>query len=410
MLRQTENLGLYLPAFFFIKVNTNDSLIEIEQCSKHTKSTYFHEYVHFLEDLFTLFGLRNINYMVNVIYAINKESLKLDEIIYPLTITDNEILTQKELFTFYFGTYILSYDPLLITGYSITPNNSVPGFEYVECVEIETISIGIGRDSFYFGAFSILESISHIIERSIFGFSSTLNFPYNIVDLILDSLFPDLNLTPELRLALCEESLNSGHPGRTFFTILERIKADKLNFKSPAEFHSYCQLQFFLQDENKVKFSIPFALESETKKSQSNLKTYFKDEKIIRINSWIDFIFNKIKLIRKQKFHFYKLYNDKDYFVGIMNELGTPLVANNDNYYFQNPKIDQSDCDISIFLAIRELMMISLGEQHHCELKQRCQSVNAELVSEFCDTAPHENRKRPLKCDLAALMYLWGLK
>jgi hypothetical protein len=410
MLKQAENLGFYLPAFFFIKVNTNESLIEIENCSKHTKATYFHEYVHFLQDLFTLFGLRNINYIVNVVYSINKESLKLDEIIYPLTITDEEILTQKEIFNFYYGTTILSYDPFLVTGYNITPNNCVPGFEYIECVEIETISLGIGNDSFYFGAFSILESLAHIIEKSIFGISSSLNFPYNIVDLILDSLFPDLNLSPELRLALCEESLNSGHPGRTFFTILERVKANKLKFKTPEEFHTYCHLQFFLQDENRVKFSISFALDSETNKSQSNLKTYFRDEKIIRINSWIDFIFNKLKGLRKQGFHFFKLFNNKDYFVSIMNELGTPLVADNNNYYFQNPKIDQSECDISIFLAIRELMMISLGEQNHCELKSRCLLVNEELVNNNCDTAPHENRKNEKKCDLAALMYFWGLK
>ena len=87
MLKQVETLGIYLPAFFFIKINTNESLIEIEKCKDRVKATYFHEYIHYLQDLFTLFGLRNINHIVNVVYSINKEALTTDEIKYPLEIS-----------------------------------------------------------------------------------------------------------------------------------------------------------------------------------------------------------------------------------------------------------------------------------------------------------------------------------
>jgi hypothetical protein len=411
MLKKSECLGTYVPSFFFIQLNTNESLIEIDKCTKTTLSTYFHEYIHFLQDLFTLYGLRNINHTVYNVYAINKESLSKGETNYPVTISDNEVLKQIDLFGIYYGTDFLSYEPFQIIDYSTEPNGLVPGFEYVENIEIKTISSSVGIDSFYFGAYVILESLAYLIEKSIFGISSSPIFPYSIVDLIIDELFHDLNLVPEMRIALCEESLNSGHPGKTFFTILERMRTNKLCFSSPKEFHDFCHLQFFLQDDKGVKFSISFALESETNHSQSNLKLYFRDETIIKINSWIDFVFNKVKKYRKQDFHFYELFGNRKLLVEIINELGTPLIGDsNSNYYFMNSKIDQSNCDISIFLAIRELMYISVGKQKHCALKSRCLVTDPSLVTLYCDTAPEENRKNKAKCDLTALMYLWGLK
>ncbi|MBK8883953.1 MAG: hypothetical protein IPN67_16705 [Bacteroidales bacterium] len=128
-------------------------------------------------------------------------------------------------------------------------------------------------------------------------------------------------------------------------------------------------------------------------KSQSNLKAYFQNDKIIKVKLWIDFTLEAAKKMRKDGFHFYKLYKNKDNFVDVMNKLGTPLVSNNIDFFFMNPSIDQSDCHISIFLAIRELMLIALGEKSDCDLKQRCLSINPELVNENCDSAPHENRK-----------------
>jgi len=411
MLKQPENLGLYFPAFFFIKIHTDESLIDLEKCTKHTQATFFHEYLHFLQDFYTLYGLRNISYNVNVVYSIYKESIKQKELHFPIKLPETDFQVRKDLFNYYYGTYILSYDPFELLSYTIMPNNSIAGYEYLEQVEIETLSFNVGKDSFSFGAYAILESLAYLVEKSIFGISSPFNFPYNIVDLIIDQFFTDLQMPTNIRIALCEEALNSAHPGRTFFTILEGLKIEnQKRFNDPQQFHLFCQRHFFLQDESGFKFSMSFAIESETQKSQLNLKTYFQNDEIVKVNPWIDFVFELAKQMRKEDFHFYKLYENRDKFVEIINNLGTPLVSNNFDFFFKNPKIDQSDCHISIFLAIRELMLIALGEKSNCDLKSRCLSIDSELVNEYCDSAPHENRKNSKKCGLTALMLHWGLK
>ncbi len=141
--------------------------------------------------MYTLYGLRNISYNVNVVYSIYKESIKAKELTYPIKLTDADYFIQKELFNYYYGTYILTFDPFELVSYNIRPNDCISGFEYVEAVEIETLSYNVGKDSFNFGAYTILESMAHLVEKSIFGISSPFNFPYNIVDLIIDHFLPN---------------------------------------------------------------------------------------------------------------------------------------------------------------------------------------------------------------------------
>lgn len=409
ILKQTEELGFYVPSFFFIKINTDEILKEIDDCSESTQSTFFHEYLHFLQDIYTLFGLRNISNSVNLLYSIYKEA-KSDTIRYPITFSDKGIIERQELFRLYFGTNKLSWEPFQIKGFKIEPNNQILGYEELGMVEIETISVGIGVDYFYLGAYCIFESMTYMIEHSIFGKSSAPIFPYKIIDLLIDQFFSDLNLTPELKISICEEALNSGNPGVTLLMILNRLKETGMVFYNPEEFHIYSHRQFFLEDERKVKSSLLFAIESETNKSQSNLKVYFPDDGIIKINNWIDYIFDYIKSLRKSGFHFYELYRNKNRFIELINNLGTPLVSNNSDYFFMNPKIDQADCYIDIFLVIREQMLTTLGIQEFCGLKAKCLNDKPHLINRFCDSAPYENRKRDERCDLTAIMYLWGMK
>lgn len=408
MLQQNKTLGFYLPAFFYMKIETDESLINIDKCSKITQATIYHEYIHFLQDLYTLYGLRNINYFVEVIYSINREFIKNSINPSPIIINDPEIITKGELFRIYYGTTNLSFEPFLITDYNPVPNAYIKNYESVPCIELNTISHKVGTDCFDFGAYAILESMAYIIENSIFGISSVPIFPYQIVNLIIDNLYSDLSLSTEMRVALCEEALNSGHPGHTFFELLDKLRELNQVFNDPNQFHLFCYRNYFLQDEHNFKVSLSLAIENQTKMSHENLKKYFPSEDI-KLNPWFDFTFNKVKELRAKGFHFYKLVNNLDYFIKILNELGTPLISNNNSWYFRNPKIDQSDCHISILLAIRELMSLALGERANCELKAKCLIEQPTLVNDLCDKSALENSKRKPRCDLATLMYIWGL-
>lgn len=56
------NAGEYYPAFFEMRLKV-DSMIDLNICSDSDFSLFFHEYVHFLQDLMTTYGLTNCYYV-----------------------------------------------------------------------------------------------------------------------------------------------------------------------------------------------------------------------------------------------------------------------------------------------------------------------------------------------------------
>ena len=58
--RYNTTLGFYEPAVFHIHTIGNGKLDEMEKWSQLQKSTFLHEYIHFLQDITTIQGLNNI--------------------------------------------------------------------------------------------------------------------------------------------------------------------------------------------------------------------------------------------------------------------------------------------------------------------------------------------------------------
>jgi hypothetical protein len=46
-LNKNEVLGFYNPSFFFIKINSNESLLDLQNTSDENQATFIHEYVGF---------------------------------------------------------------------------------------------------------------------------------------------------------------------------------------------------------------------------------------------------------------------------------------------------------------------------------------------------------------------------
>jgi hypothetical protein len=46
----------YVPSFYFMKIETNE---DIEYAIRNNTQTFLHEYIHFLQDLFLPYNIRN---------------------------------------------------------------------------------------------------------------------------------------------------------------------------------------------------------------------------------------------------------------------------------------------------------------------------------------------------------------
>lgn len=90
MKRLKTLLGYYIPTFFEMQVDSTDDNMIISKMSDIDATILFHEYIHFLQDFTTYYGLNNlyvqseyIHSVVNRIYKTNKQFAV------PFEITDN---------------------------------------------------------------------------------------------------------------------------------------------------------------------------------------------------------------------------------------------------------------------------------------------------------------------------------
>lgn len=92
-------LGLYYPSFFRMELpfEYHDVPMEIYRLSPQKRGAFIHEYIHFLQDITTHFGMNNtyvcaeyLHSTINQIYKKNKKKIKIP--INPVTNTDNVLL------------------------------------------------------------------------------------------------------------------------------------------------------------------------------------------------------------------------------------------------------------------------------------------------------------------------------
>ncbi|WP_367867778.1 hypothetical protein [Pedobacter sp. WC2423] len=63
--------GHYLTSFFKMEVLSDESFLDFNSLSRKAASIYFHEYMHYIQDIATCHGLLNINRMVEYIRFAN---------------------------------------------------------------------------------------------------------------------------------------------------------------------------------------------------------------------------------------------------------------------------------------------------------------------------------------------------
>lgn len=71
----SQTRGTYAPSFFKLGVNTGKDLNHLDQLDIKSFSIFIHEYIHFLQDITTSFGLVNINIIVDKMKYFNNDIL-----------------------------------------------------------------------------------------------------------------------------------------------------------------------------------------------------------------------------------------------------------------------------------------------------------------------------------------------
>ena len=84
-------LGCYIPSFFEMHINTNCNDLTITHLSPKDRIVLFHEYIHFMQDFCTYYGLNSIYTYSEYLHSVVNRIYKLDstEFDIPFVISDN---------------------------------------------------------------------------------------------------------------------------------------------------------------------------------------------------------------------------------------------------------------------------------------------------------------------------------
>jgi len=258
---EDSSMGSYEPGFIHLRIDTIDDLKKAESIltgdfNECWSATFLHEYIHYLQDLTTSFGLFNFISKINFLKNANTVILnnrKGNEFSVPLDIPNTyNFLSNEKLLTIYNGDS-RGVDEAQYISYSkeIQKVNGVNGVIEVPQFYVKYHDKRADQSSVYhFGARQIKESMAHIIQRQYEPQTTKCHrdYPYRLVEQILETELPNMEWGDELVITLCECCLFIYNCGELFFHTIDRIKKEEPSIKLVNELSEYMLGRFNVQD------------------------------------------------------------------------------------------------------------------------------------------------------------------
>lgn len=410
-------LGYYIPTFFEMHVSTYDDDMVINRMTDRDATVLFHEYIHFLQDITTFYGLNNLyvqsEYFHSVVNRIkgnqqfhvpfmiedNNDNVLLNQIVCKLTVGD---YAEQEHY------HVYSIDEM---EEELIPNPFLK--------KIKSIVLNFDGDSLRsFGAIAIMESMAYILERlcSPNAYTTSPDYPYRAAELVAQ--YYDANFGNNLLkvLALCDMSLQNYNPGLCFVNIMKEVKDGKLQFVTPESIYDYFYNQrvksvygrvtSWQDSYNKLLDQVDTCLQDYIKGIDS-LKSYHE-----WINHLVDFSrdwrnndrYFLLKMARKNDL------KKNDCWGYAVARIGSPLMVNANNHYFKLPYDGMQEGEsVEMYAALKEIYKLFLEGNKPCGLLTWCNDSLESTPNELCNTAPWKKVGETKLCPYAFFWRHWGL-
>lgn len=220
--------GGYTPSFYYIEIDTDVN------CSKLNDDQFFqtvaHEYIHFLQDFFTTYGMTRTITTYNLIsYLYNSNA---DVISLPLKIDrffshNHCAYINDKLFACYENP--IGYN---LYGYKINRNEFDEVKLKTTIYSIENMNVQMYRVclfkrgkmvyEFPFGAQAIVECMAHLFEDLLYPDNSmSYSIPYDIPCIIMESILG--SVSSKMLFLICSASLMGYNAAEMFMMILRKI-------------------------------------------------------------------------------------------------------------------------------------------------------------------------------------------
>lgn len=189
--------------------------------------TLVHEYVHYLQNITTIFGLRNSLFYFNYLFEIKKHIIDNNNFEIPLRKIQfsNGILRGKSLFQLYHGSskvFSPEFDNVIV----YTSKNGLDGIDVINvCIDLYAKDKKL--DTVVFGNNCVKESMAYLYQQLFDKNVKPPIFPYLSVEVLCNSIYPEILTDKRKLIAICLISLNSQNSGLTFYQLLLKSKSEK---------------------------------------------------------------------------------------------------------------------------------------------------------------------------------------
>ena len=430
--RYNTTLGFYEPAVFHLHTTGNGQLKRMENWSQLQKSTFLHEYIHFLQDITTIQGLNNmfiigeyLRYVTNYVKQQKNADIHLpiDPFSADNNVDQNWLARKYTMGTNNLVEKILSYRKIqLIKLKDSNSGKEIP----VNSVIIKCLDRSLRQEYVLFGTLQMMEGMAELIQEEIYPTPvrySPYN-PYYIARDVADMIIPGLSTKAQTLIALFVLALQRSNPGFDFVEYLEFKAKNGFDADTLTADVVYGDLQ-------KTIMHLPVG----TLNYKDSHAFYVGGAKDViseylggvwywqKINKWFQTIIQKgTELKLKNPFIFQKLAEGGDIttnniFSMLLEEFGTPIVTNSaHNFGFIRPN--------SVMVSKRKLINVYAMMQVHqvflsngtfnCPLRKYCQNepcgFRKQKVDKRCLTRPWERMRKWNRCYFNTWWYFKGFK
>lgn len=406
-----------------------ESLQKLDEPPHIDESTFFHEYIHFLQDIFSTIGLINISNTINGLKGISDYSLKKKNVKVPIKLSKNILNYEvnERLFGIYLGdSNSPRYDNMRIKEVKVETKKPIyKGQTYTEEKVVLKLHSPLTSysSSYNFGAMAIMESMCYLLEADIYNVSGLPQFPYESAQLLAKHIFPSIK--NEYLLLLMEVSLLTYNPGLFFYNVLNSLKKKEYVITDSAQFRIYLMNYVTASDPfTNEKLNLISLLDREKERAKKEIDSIFTDPTLKTVSGWIN---NKIdhmyNLYKNGQFSFLNFYNQnkiesRKYFLEILKEFGAPIILNSEGYGLSiEGKIDQSidSINVELFLAIYEIYQLFTSPKRKCGMINFCSNLESKglvnyKVDKRCEKKPWERVNDKDLCPYAKMWKVWSFK
>ena len=409
----SEELGNYESSFFIMNVPT-DVDIDIRNMPDADFAVFFHEYIHFLQDITSFYGYNAIfshgEYIRKVITDVYKGPKQItfpfqlidekDNVWLNKRITIQSLGDKTEREVFFIKKAHLEY-------YKLKDNVSLPELQVDAITDngLETITVG---------AYAIRENMAYLMERQCTSkYQTSHSFPYQIVELLADKICPD-KLTSLDLIAICDIALQCSVPGYGLNLFLEAIGRGDLVVNRPEDLYD-----FFLS--KRVEFlgveeSVPQALITAAYMAMDHLLSYVRIESLNSVyQQWILYTISAgVELRILHPYFFLEMArgerDKKNAILQVIAEyIGSPQIINKLGKRFQLAT-KRPICRFEYFEAVKEIEALFEYGVKQCGLLPWCEmSPDGAPVDERCYRSPWSRCNDERLCPYGLLWRHWNL-